>query len=423
MKRNRYPHRLPDAVNLSPKTEFTQIKNELLRDENLSFKAKGLLCLLLSNEVGEWTSYQQTLSQSSRDGVDSIRNGLTELEERGYLLKVHYVDKATKRRRGSFWAYTDSFNQFEVRDNLEFLEKHGMVIQDKAIAHFLLPNEGGRENPNMENPNMGLPNMENPRLKRLIPKNTNKGDNSIRENADLFQENEASPSVNQLIQMYHKYCPSLPKVLKATERRKQTINARLREYPLRSIKTVFQKAEASDFLSGRSGHWAGCNLDWLMNENNLIKVLEGKYDNNGMSQAQDPDDGRSPEDLMNDVFRDQTLRKAFVKGCLAPAKALLQIDEGPDELRLVRALLKLKADIETSQKQNLSEELRGLLPGSISIIASYVAWLRESSWITDFHQGMFSTSSQKMFARFRRDQAKEDNQERDPLTGKSYIRA
>jgi hypothetical protein len=38
-------------------------------------------------------------------------------------------------------------------------------------------------------------------------------------------------------------------------------------------------AQASDFLSGRNGKWTGCNFDWLINENNMVKVLEGNYEN------------------------------------------------------------------------------------------------------------------------------------------------
>jgi len=43
--------------------------------------------------------------------------------------------------------------------------------------------------------------------------------------------------------------------------------------------TVFQKVEASDFLSGRSGKWNGCNFDWVLKEANMVKILEGNYDN------------------------------------------------------------------------------------------------------------------------------------------------
>lgn len=65
-----------------------------------------------------------------------------------------------------------------------------------------------------------------------------------------------------------------------SEKRKKQIRALLKKIRDETeIKTVFMKAEASDFLSGRSGRWNGCNFDWLINYNNFIKVLEGTYDN------------------------------------------------------------------------------------------------------------------------------------------------
>ena len=38
-------------------------------------------------------------------------------------------------------------------------------------------------------------------------------------------------------------------------------------------------AEASDFISGRNGKWNNASFDWLMNETNLVKVLDGNYKN------------------------------------------------------------------------------------------------------------------------------------------------
>jgi len=35
----------------------------------------------------------------------------------------------------------------------------------------------------------------------------------------------------------------------------------------------------SDFLTGRNGAWTGCNLAWLMNEENFAKAIEGQYEN------------------------------------------------------------------------------------------------------------------------------------------------
>lgn len=85
----------------------------------------------------------------------------------------------------------------------------------------------------------------------------------------------------KIADLYHEKCQSLPKVKKLTPARKQAIRNRWREYKgeLRAFRILFETAEYSDFLSGRNGRWNGCNLDWLMQSKNMIKVLEGSYNN------------------------------------------------------------------------------------------------------------------------------------------------
>jgi hypothetical protein len=41
--------------------------------------------------------------------------------------------------------------------------------------------------------------------------------------------------------------------------------------------SFFDAVAASEFLTGRSGRWRGCNLAWLMKARNFAKVVEGNY--------------------------------------------------------------------------------------------------------------------------------------------------
>ena len=87
-----------------------------------------------------------------------------------------------------------------------------------------------------------------------------------------------------IVSLYNEICTSLPKVQKLTDKRKKTIRARWKStQDLGVFRTLFEKAQASDFLSGRSGRWTGCNFDWLLKESNMVKVLEGCYDNKQVS--------------------------------------------------------------------------------------------------------------------------------------------
>lgn len=81
----------------------------------------------------------------------------------------------------------------------------------------------------------------------------------------------------QIVDEYHTLCPSLPRVRQLTDKRRSQINSRLKKYSFDDFKEVFAKAEQSDFLKGSTG-WKA-NFDFLINEGNMVKVLEGNYEN------------------------------------------------------------------------------------------------------------------------------------------------
>ena len=63
---------------------FTIVPNRWLRSKALSYKAKGLLAAIQSHQVGYELTIAQLVAQS-KDGRDSVRSGLRELEEAGHL--------------------------------------------------------------------------------------------------------------------------------------------------------------------------------------------------------------------------------------------------------------------------------------------------------------------------------------------------
>jgi hypothetical protein len=70
----------------------------------------------------------------------------------------------------------------------------------------------------------------------------------------------------------------LPKVQTLTERRKSFIRARLSEHDLKEWPTIFSRVARSGFLTGENDRNWKTDFDWVMNQNNLVKILEGKYD-------------------------------------------------------------------------------------------------------------------------------------------------
>lgn len=63
---------------------FTIISNEWLRDERLSFKARGLLAYIESHSI-EWQISVTWLAAHSVEGKEALRSAIAELELYGYL--------------------------------------------------------------------------------------------------------------------------------------------------------------------------------------------------------------------------------------------------------------------------------------------------------------------------------------------------
>ena len=83
----------------------------------------------------------------------------------------------------------------------------------------------------------------------------------------------------KIISLYNDTCVSLPRVKKLSNSRKKAIRARLNTYTFEDFKSLFELAEASDFLKGKNNSNWMADFDWLIKDSNFTKVLEGKYAN------------------------------------------------------------------------------------------------------------------------------------------------
>lgn len=75
-------------------TSYAVIRNEAIRDKRLSFKARGLLTLLLSMP-DDWRVTSRWLAGQGPDGRDAVMSGLRELEAAGYLRRSRHHDGET----------------------------------------------------------------------------------------------------------------------------------------------------------------------------------------------------------------------------------------------------------------------------------------------------------------------------------------
>jgi len=78
---------------------FVQIDKTMINDPEISWKAKGILSYLLS-KPDDWITYISDLEKRAKDGRDSVRAGISELIEVGYIEK-----KVARDENGRFKGY------------------------------------------------------------------------------------------------------------------------------------------------------------------------------------------------------------------------------------------------------------------------------------------------------------------------------
>ena len=121
---------------------YTVMSNYHLRDKTISFKAKGLLSMMLSLPE-DWDYTLAGLARISLEGKDAVRAAVVELEKAGYIQRRQTTDKA-----GKFGS-----NEYIIR---EYPASHEPPPEGPSPAQPL------PENPTTENPSTVSTQTENP---------------------------------------------------------------------------------------------------------------------------------------------------------------------------------------------------------------------------------------------------------------------
>ena len=103
-----------------------------------------------------------------------------------------------------------------------------------------------------------------------------------------INKNTSTSSADAVVRLYNDLCPSLPSARTLSDKRKRDIKTRLKKYTLDDCRKVFEKAEKSAFLRGENEKGFRATLDWLINEGNMAKVLDGNYDDRPNKQRAAP---------------------------------------------------------------------------------------------------------------------------------------
>lgn len=95
---------------------------------------------------------------------------------------------------------------------------------------------------------------------------------------DNDNDNENVIRYQQIADMYNDTCVSFPRLTKLSERRRKAIRARLKAgYTLDDFQRLFELAESSKFLKGSNKQNWSATFDWLIQDGNMAKVLDGNY--------------------------------------------------------------------------------------------------------------------------------------------------
>ncbi|SHJ06774.1 hypothetical protein SAMN05443429_108112 [Cruoricaptor ignavus] len=125
------------AGKLVLEARFSQVPNELVHNKDISLKAKGVYAYINSKPDG-WEFSVEKIARENRDGVDSVKSAIKELEHHGYLIRRKYQDE-----RG-YWC-------------IDYI----LLIKSANDTADELP---VKENPLVENPLKENPSKENPQI-------------------------------------------------------------------------------------------------------------------------------------------------------------------------------------------------------------------------------------------------------------------
>ena len=204
-------------------------------------------------------------------------------------------DRPTKIRMEVFPA-----DNVDVETGLEALHHKGFILRYKAGGKDLIQviTWGKHQNPHVKEAPSTLPAPcepgANPVLAPEIPERAGLIPDSLIPDS-LKEPSSAAAAADplprdcpheEIISLYHSTLPALIRVREWTPERQKLLRSRWREKAERQSldwwKKFFEYVSASDFLMGRVQGRGGtfeCNLEWLIRPKNLVKVIEGNYEN------------------------------------------------------------------------------------------------------------------------------------------------
>lgn len=96
--------------------------------------------------------------------------------------------------------------------------------------------------------------------------------------ADKPNNENKQPSPRSIMDEYNTICTGLRPCIRLTDKRSKAVRDLLKKgFTPEQLTDAFHRAQRSAFCTGQGQRGWTADFDWLLTENNLVKVLEGKY--------------------------------------------------------------------------------------------------------------------------------------------------
>jgi len=115
--------------------DYTIMPNLHLRNRQLSLRAKGLLCQMLSMPP-EWNFTLQGLAYINKEGLDAITTVIHELEQVGYITRARVRNEKGQLREMEYTVYSSP------KLNEDYSEKPVMEKQTPDNPTLEIPTQG-----------------------------------------------------------------------------------------------------------------------------------------------------------------------------------------------------------------------------------------------------------------------------------------
>ena len=207
-----------------------------------------------------------------------------DLKERGYVLSGYrFTEEITAKNDSN--SHNNAFSKIEIQ-NSEIEIQNSEIEKHTRDYIQRLPSE--------------ITTSYEEKIEKEKPEVSKKANHKKEE------PEKNAPTSQEIVDAYNETCVSLPRVAKITDKRKKALKKISSKFSIGDIRTVFKKAQESSFLNGSTDKWSGATFDWLVKEDNIVKVLEGNYDDKNAKRKNRPHRSYNLDEFQNySIFDDE----------------------------------------------------------------------------------------------------------------------